>query len=247
MTENSKDNTRETAPQHQDPPRAAGTANAMELEPIEGPSGFFSTFETILRRPGGIIHHLANKPPGQLIRLLLGSSIACLLAYGVVVGTFSMGHNLWASPLKILFGVFFAGLICLPSLYIFSCLSNLKIRFSTVAGMLAAITCLASLVLVGFAPVVWIFSQSTGSVPFVGGLNLIIWSIALWFGLELMRKGASALGAAHTGHLKVWMGIFVLVTLQMTTTLRPIIGEQDAFLSPEKKFFLVHWLETLHK
>jgi hypothetical protein len=43
----------------------------------------------------------------------------------------------------------------------------------------------------------------------------------------------------------VWSGIFLLVTLQMTTSLRPIIGRSDDFLTSEKKFFLQHWGDTM--
>ena len=113
--------------------------------------------------------------------------------------------------------------------------------------MLAGLICLTSLLLVGFAPVVWIFSQSTESVVFMGFLNLIIWVIAAWFGLSLVNRAAKALGATETGHLKVWMFIFILVTFQMMTSLRPIIGTSDQILTSEKKFFLEHWAETMNK
>ena len=39
--------------------------------------------------------------------------------------------------------------------------------------------------------------------------------------------------------------IFLLVVLQMTTALRPIVGKGTTFLPEEKKFFLTHWGECL--
>ena len=39
--------------------------------------------------------------------------------------------------------------------------------------------------------------------------------------------------------------IFVLVALQMTTALRPIVGRADTFWPTEKKFFLQYWGESL--
>ena len=48
-------------------------------------------------------------------------------------------------------------------------------------------------------------------------------------------------------HLKVWMAIFLLVCLQMTTALRPIIGTSEHWLPQEKKFFLAHWMENLSR
>ena len=42
--------------------------------------------------------------------------------------------------------------------------------------------------------------------------------------------------------------IFLLVTVQMTTSLRPIVGESDAvFNFGEKKFFLQYWSEQLQQ
>ena len=41
------------------------------------------------------------------------------------------------------------------------------------------------------------------------------------------------------------MTIFVLVCVQMTTALRPIIGTSETLLPPERKFFLAHWSEVL--
>lgn len=37
----------------------------------------------------------------------------------------------------------------------------------------------------------------------------------------------------------------MLVTLQMTTSLRPILGRSELLLTQEKKFFLQHWFETM--
>jgi len=44
-----------------------------------------------------------------------------------------------------------------------------------------------------------------------------------------------------TGPLRIWIVIFLMVTLQMSTTLRPIIGRSDQLLTTEKRFFLEHW------
>ena len=39
----------------------------------------------------------------------------------------------------------------------------------------------------------------------------------------------------------------LLVSIQMTTALRPIIGKSDTFFPTEKKFFLGHWFDTLEQ
>ena len=60
-----------------------------------------------------------------------------------------------------------------------------------------------------------------------------------------MKNGfANANARSHAG-LNVWIVIFLLVALQMTTALRPILGTSKTFLPMEKKFFLAHWGDCL--
>jgi hypothetical protein len=43
----------------------------------------------------------------------------------------------------------------------------------------------------------------------------------------------------------VWVIIFMLVMVQMTTALRPLIGTADTFLPTKKEFFLAHWADCM--
>src|SRR5438046_5182876 len=82
-------------------------------------AGFITAIESILRQPRRIIYQLRQDGQASLIARLLLISLVCGLVYGVVVGTFSRGDQLWAAPVKIAAGLLLSGLICLPSLYIF--------------------------------------------------------------------------------------------------------------------------------
>ena len=168
-----------------------------------------------------------------------------MLAYGVVVGSFSGGTQLWIAPAKIAMGTILSILICLPSLYIFTCLSGIDAQLRTVTGVLFAAVSLGALLLIGFAPIAWIFSQSTDSVAFMAALHIGLWAIGIMFGLRLLEVMGHLLGGSARNHLKFWSVIFIVVCLQMMTTLRPIVGTSERFLPSEKKFFLTHWAETL--
>jgi hypothetical protein len=100
---------------------------------------------------------------------------------------------------------------------------------------------LAGLLLLGFAPALWIFAESTDSFGFMGVLAVGSWLIAFTFALRFLRAMALISGGTQAGPLRIWSFVFLLVTLQMTTSLRPILGRSDDFLTSEKKFFLQHW------
>ena len=91
--------------------------------------------------------------------------------YGLVVGSFSGGAQLWIAPAKIAIGTIFSILICLPSLYIFTCLSGIDAQLANCYGCVICGVGLARLLFIGFAPVAWIFSQSTDSVAFMAALH----------------------------------------------------------------------------
>jgi len=201
--------------------------------------------ETLLKYPGRIIHelHSGRRPTLALWSLVL--ALTGMAIYGVVVGSLAGGTQLWVAPAKLALGTLLSVLICLPSLYIFTCLVGIDVRIRTVAGALFASVCLSSLLLIGFAPVAWIFSQSTDSVAFMGAMHLLFWMLGMIFGLRLLSGMTRFLGGTESAHLKTWALIFIVVCLQMTTTLRPILGHSDHFLPAEKQFFLTHWLESL--
>jgi len=213
-----------------------------EREPITSPLG---AVEAILRQPRRVLLQLRLPGSGSLIRGMLFVAILCSLVYGVVVGTFSMGVQLWAAPVKIAAGLIISALICLPSLYIFTCLSGSQARLAEMCGLVAGLLMLMTILLIGFAPVVWLFSQSTQSVAWMGALHLLFWFVSTFFGLRFLQAGSSHSQARSRAGLYLWITIFMLVALQMTTALRPIVGKADTILPKEKMFFVAHWGDCL--
>jgi hypothetical protein len=212
--------------------------------PITGP---ISAVEAILRQPRRVIFHLRQAGSGSVIVALFGIAILSALVYGLVVGTFSGGVQMWAAPAKIAGGMLVSALICLPSLYIFSCLSGSQARLIEVVGLVAGLLGLTTILLIGFAPVAWVFSQSTSSVVVMGVLHLAFWFVATCFGWRFLRNGFAHLSAKSNGIMHIWFIIFVLVCVQMTTALRPIVGTSDTLLPKEKKFFAAHWLNVVEQ
>lgn len=215
-------------------------------EPLPERAGIKDLFEALLRRPADLAAHRGVETPGTLGRLAL-MAFAALLVFGFVLGTFAYHEQLWAAPLKLGAGLLFSGLICFPSFYIFSCLAGSTASAGRLASLLGATLALAGLLLLGFAPAVWIFTQGTRSFGFMGALSIGSWLIALAFAFRFASTALRIQGARQHGPVAIWCIIFLLVTLQLTTSLRPILGRSDRFLTDEKKFFLQHWSETAGK
>src|SRR5207247_11295105 len=141
------------------------------------------------RRRRRVVFQLRHPGAGRLIAAMLTVSVVCGLIYGVIAGTFSGGTQLWAAPVKIVGGLLISALICLPSLYIFSCLSGSQARLIEVFGLVAGLLLLMTVLLIGFAPVAWVFSQSTESVAAMGALHVAFWFISTCFGSLFLTAG----------------------------------------------------------
>jgi len=217
-----------------------------DLAPINGVA---AAIESLLRQPRRVHHALRQPGAAGVIASMIFAAVICALIYGVVVGTFSRGPQLWIAPLKIAGGLLVASVICLPSLYIFACLSGSRARLSEMAGLVGGMLLLLTLLLIGFAPVAWLFSESTNSLVWMGFLHLLFWGIATIFGMRFLGAGFAGTQARSQAGLRVWGVIFVLVCLQLTTALRPIIGKADTVFpgATEKKFFLKHWVDEFDK
>jgi len=74
-------------------------------------------------------------------------------------------------------------------------------------------------------------------------LLLAFWFVATVFGLRFLHAGFRHVNGTTDAGFYVWVVIFLLVALQMTTALRPILGKATTFLpaAADKKFFIQHW------
>lgn len=215
----------------QPPPLEAPLPDKLDLKTL---------FEALLRRPADLVRRLGEPGHDATGRFALIALISFLL-FGVVLGCFAKHEQLWAAPLKVSAGILIAGAICFPSLYIFATLAGAKTSVSQLSACLAGGMALAGLLLLGCSPAIWIFAESTDSFGFMGFLALGAWGISWIFALRFLFAAVRAAGASQIAPLMIWSGIFLLVTLQMTTSLRPILGRSENLLTQEKKFFLQHW------
>jgi hypothetical protein len=211
------------------------------LETIDTTS-LFGLADALLRAPERAMAALHRQKFGLLLLLLLVLAFVCVT--GVVLASFSGGWQYLVVPLKFMIVVITGPLLCLPSLYIFSCLSESKASVRDVALALGSGLGVQALLLCGLAPVAWVFSQSTNSVAFMGALYLVMYLVSSAFGLGLTRR-LLAQDGFRVGNYWLWQILFMVVVLQLSTSLRPIVGPFDGLATREKLFFAVHWLKSL--
>ena len=217
------------------------------IPPPAEPSSPAMVMDSLLKRPGHVVFWSQQDRRSRLFLCLLLLIAGGALVYGVVLGSFAGGPQYWRAPVKLALGTMASGLFCLPSLYIAAALQGRDLHLGqTAAGLFGALA-LSGILLVGFAPAAWLFSVSTKSVVFMGTLHLFVWAIGIAAGLRLLRLMLGNGRSGLRGHLAVWCLVFVLVCLQMSTTLRPLVGSSDRFWNPEKKFFVAHWWDCLNE
>ncbi len=236
-----------TEPAPLPPPTYPVSRGGFVFAPMPDSQRPAAALDALLKRPGQLIYQLHHAPRGRIVAVLAVVTLLCLTLYGVAVGSFSGNEQWWAAPTKIVVGTFLCALICLPSLYIFACLGGADLRLGPLCGTLVAVLCLNALLLIGFAPVAWVFSQSTDSLALIGTLHLAFWGIGAVFALRLLSAMLDFVNpSAGKSYLRIWFAVFLLVCLQMTTALRPLVGRSDTFLPTKKLFFLSHWSKNLN-
>lgn len=211
--------------------------------PMEGHVSPLSIFENIIKHPHRILFELRSGRKGLVIINLLALAIVLLALYGAMVGMFSGGDQIWKAAIKVSLGALFSGLICVPSMYIFLCLSKAECNLMEAMGFMLGILAMSAILLIGLAPVAWVFTVSTEGIYFMGLMHLLFWGIGTYFGMGFFKSGCMSFAQSRGNYIQIWSLIFIIVTLQMTCTLRPLLGTSQSFFQKEKKFFLHHWFD----
>jgi hypothetical protein len=215
-------------------------------EPVANPEDEGgNVVDLLLREPSALLARFDGSGRPRLFALLLALALGGHCVYALVMAGFAGGLQWWAVPLKVTASVVLCGAICFPSLYILVCLSGARARLQQVAGMLFAFLALSATFLAGCAPIAWVFSQSSTLVSFIGAVHLLVWLISIFASARILARGLRHWRARHPEWATLWLMIFVVTSLQMTTVLRPMVGPATRLFEPERQFFLVNWLSTM--
>ena len=202
----------------------------------------------VLKDPARIAGAIANRENlSAASLLLLGAGLAGHALFGIAVGLFGGWPVAAMDAVKMPLVGLGALLLCFPSLYVFSCVAGMPLSIRQTLALGSACFAMMGLILVGLAPVAWLFAVSTSSLGFVAMLTFLLWLVAIGFAGRFVDKLRAAPLFRRQAGLKLWFAIFLLVTLQMATCLRPMLAKPGArgWITSEKQFFLAHFGQAL--
>jgi hypothetical protein len=195
-------------------------------------------FERLLRPPEEGAAMEASG--GAVVRLLLGA-VLCFAAYGATAGLFQGGAQVGWSAIKTPLIVLGTALLCLPSLYVFATLAGARLSPARFAFVVAAFLALLGLLALGLIPINWLFSVSSRSLLFVVWLHVGAWILAVRLARRFLRSVFADEGPRRA--VGAWLILFVVVSLQVTTCLRPVLwrGANAPAFEGQRLSFMEHF------
>jgi hypothetical protein len=195
-----------------------------------------SAMNRLLKTPDASMAE-ANARPGQHCFELLAGALLCFVAYAGAAGMFQGGASIALAILKIPLIVLASVALCVPSFYVFTALAGADYTPRQLAALLSGFCGIAGLLLLGLMPVIWVFSISSRSLLFVVWMHIVLWVMTV---LAARHYLVRITGKAAAMAIGCWIVIVFFVSLQMTTSLRPVLwraSNQPLFTSTKLSFF----------
>jgi|GEM_PF-1146347 len=215
--------------------------------PTTPPISLPAAFHDLLSRPLAILERAPTSGLGSALSVLAASVVTWAL-YGAAAGFFQSGKGILLAALKAPLIILLALLLCLPSLFVFSAMAGTRWTWRTFLAVLAGFGGTLGMVLLALLPVSWLFSASSRHLATAMVFQFVLWLVALGLARRFLRAALEALGA-RPGALTLWLALFCLVSLQVTTMLRPILLRKPGggIFVTGKKSFLEHMGDVFDK
>lgn len=201
----------------------------------------------LLKNPVRVARTIAAEPEGLLNASfgLLAVALVCHAIFGGAIGLFAGWHVALLDVAKAPLVALCSLLLCFPSLYVFSCVAGSPLTLLQTFALGCSCQAMVGLLLIGLAPVGWLFAVSTASLPFIVMLAFAVWFVAIVFADRYVEKLKAVPLFSNQAGIKTWFVILVIVSLQMTTCMRPLLGTSGkGILAGEKMFFLAHFVSV---
>ncbi|HEY9859810.1 MAG TPA: hypothetical protein V6D16_09905 [Candidatus Obscuribacterales bacterium] len=211
---------------------------------------YFSVLITLLRDRKDFIDEVrqSTRLNSKITSLLISSSILFAI-YGAVIGAFAGPLQAISSAVKLPALYLITLIICLPTLYFFNIIFGSKLTLGQHFVVLLGAAAIISILLFSFAPVTLFFLATIDNYQFFKLLNVIIFGITGFLGINFLYDGLQALShqdsvgqATRTQILQSWLILYAFVGSQLGWTLRPFFGAPgqpfELFRDMEGNFYL---------
>ena len=182
--------------------------------------GWWGTMGRLLQDPAAALTDLRQGAMNGGGAVLLVAA-ACGAAYGAAAGLYQGGAQIALAALKAPLIVAGSVALCLPSLYVFAGLGGVTLDARRLRLVISGLLGLLGLMLAALLPINWLFSVSSRSLGFLVILHGLVWLVALYFGGAFLLRVIPEAGAR--GALVLWVLLVGVVSLQVATTLRPVL------------------------
>jgi len=201
----------------------------------------------LLKSPQKVTEAISGRQQiGKSSLQLLLAGILCHAVFGLAIGLYAGTSVAPMTIVKIPLVALCSLLICFPSLYVFTCVAGSPLTLAQSFMLGSSCLAMTGLILVGLAPVAWLFAVSTENISFVVMLALLIWLVAAIFTARYVGRMSENPAFQHQAGIKVWFVILIIVTMQMVTYMRPILVKPDGgWWTAKKMFFLSHFGSAL--
>lgn len=170
---------------------------------------------------------------GQWIWARVRVIVVCGFFYGACMGSFGgVVEDGWKqillSAVKVPFLFLVTFILCLPSFYVMNAFAGLREDFDRVSNGLLAFQTIAAIVLAALGPITLLMNLTTGFYSFIKLWNGLVFAVASISGHYAMARAYRPLILANARHgifLRVWVGLYAFVAIELAWVLRPFVGD----------------------
>ncbi|MGB3615534.1 MAG: hypothetical protein WBA10_17200 [Elainellaceae cyanobacterium] len=172
----------------------------------------------------------------ELPRIVLSMSIlSAILAgiYGLVMGMYNGLFQAISSGIKLPILFLLTALICIPSLYTFNVLLGQSFKFLQTVTLMVMTIGTTTILLASLAPIAFFFTLTTQNYQFILLLHVLIFGLCGIYGVRYLYRGCAYLAfrleqPLNTLLLRIWIGIYAVVGMQLGWRLRPFVGDRGS-------------------
>jgi len=174
-------------------------------------------------------------PSGRVLRDWGIILVAAGLGYGAVMGSFGglFGERfvqVLYSAIKVPFLLGVTFVVSLPSFFVLNTILGMREDFRQALGALLASQAAMTVVLLSLAPFTAFWYASAADYDHALLFNGVMFAIASFTAQWVLRRRYGPLIARRPRHrqlLRLWLGLYVFVGIQMAWVLRPFVGHPD--------------------